>query len=276
MYRAAPGETNRLTILGCYSGPCNPDREFADDSAPLTGEPFVNGAGCTPFGLRRIVCKPVYYVDAYLGDMDDELTDTTSNGGGRVWAGTGNDLVQLFADGRATAYGEGGNDTLNAGSHGGGGFADGGAGHDRVTITGFGPATALGGSGHDWLHFRVERTGSSYQGELAGGAGDDHIWLELPGIATAHGDDGADTIEVDPLDLHHWGSNFKMYGDAGPDILIGGPSSDVMDGGEGRDTILAIGGGADQITCGTGRDEVRADSTDSVAADCETVVVASP
>jgi Ca2+-binding RTX toxin-like protein len=123
------------------------------------------------------------------------------------------------------------------------------------------------------LHFRVGV--STIPAELAGGAGDDHIWLELAGSATAHGDDGADTLEVDPLDLNHWFSNFRMYGDAGPDTLIGGPSTDVMDGGEGRDLVLATGGGADQITCGGGRDVVHADATDSVDADCETVVVAS-
>lgn len=275
VYRAGPGETNRLTLRGCYGRPCSADMEFTDESAPLTGDPFVNSAGCTPFGadLRGLLCRPVEFVDAYLGDRDDEFSNPSSYGGGRVWAGPGNDVVGVFSDHQAEVYGEGGDDTLNAGSHGGGGFADGGLGHDRVTITGFGPATALGGPGHDWLHFRVAT--STTPAELAGGAGDDHIWLELAGSATAHGDDGADTLEVDPLDLQHWFSSFVMYGDAGPDTLIGGPSRDVMDGGEGRDMILATGGGADQITCGGGRDVVHADSTDSVAADCETVAVAS-
>jgi hypothetical protein len=203
--------------------------------------------------------------------MDDELSNTSTNGGGRVWAGSGNDTVQIFSDFTAEAYGEAGNDTLTAGSHGGGGFAEGGTGHDNVTITGWGPATALGGPGNDWLHYRPEH--GTPAADLAGGTGDDHIWLEYSGAASAHGDDGADTVEVDPLDLEHWFSSFKMYGDAGPDILIGGPSSDVMDGGDGRDTILATGGGADQITCGDGRDVVHADSTDSTTADCETVVV---
>jgi hypothetical protein len=272
VYQAAPGETNRLTALGCYSRPCRSDMEFTDESAPLTGDPFVNGAGCTPSGAG-LLCHPVERVDAYLGNMDDEYTNTSSYAGGRVWAGSGNDVVRIYSDQQAEAYGEGGNDTVIAGSHGGGGFADGGTGHDIVTVTGYGPATGLGGPGNDWLHFRPEF--GTAAADLAGGTGDDHIWLEYSARATAHGDDGADTLEVDPLDLSHWFSTFTMYGDAGPDILIGGPSRDVMDGGEGRDTILATGGGADEIACGGGRDVVHADPADSVAADCETVVVAS-
>jgi Ca2+-binding RTX toxin-like protein len=248
--------------------------EFTDESAPLTVDPFGYPAGCAPFGadLRGLVCGPVDYLDAYLGNMDDELSNTSTNSGGRVWAGSGNDTVRIYSDAKAEAYGEGGNDTLTAGSHGGGGLADGGTGHDNITVNGFGP-TALGGPGNDWLHLRPEFPAPA--STLAGGSGDDHIWLEYSAYATAHGDDGADTVEVDPLDLRGWFSSFRMYGDAGPDTLIGGPSSDVMDGGDGRDTILATGGGADQITCGDGRDVVHADATDSVAPDCETVVVVS-
>jgi hypothetical protein len=76
VYRAAPGETNRLNLLGCY-GRCYGEIEFTDESAPLTGDPFVNGAGCTPSGAG-LLCKPVERVDAYLGDLDDELINGSS------------------------------------------------------------------------------------------------------------------------------------------------------------------------------------------------------
>ena len=107
VYRAGPGETNRLTLRGCYGRPCSADMEFTDESAPLTGDPFVNSAGCTPFGadLRGLLCRPVEFVDAYLGDRDDEFSNPSSYGGGRVWAGPGNDVVGVFSDHQAEVYG---------------------------------------------------------------------------------------------------------------------------------------------------------------------------
>ena len=37
VYRAAPGETNRLNLVGCYSR-CFGEIQFTDESAPLTGD----------------------------------------------------------------------------------------------------------------------------------------------------------------------------------------------------------------------------------------------
>src|SRR4051812_30194438 len=71
-FRAAPGETNRLTIRGCYFGGCSSPGEmnFSDAMAPLSGPPLVASAGCTLLGddPRGLLCRPVEYVDAYLGN----------------------------------------------------------------------------------------------------------------------------------------------------------------------------------------------------------------
>jgi Ca2+-binding RTX toxin-like protein len=52
----------------------------------------------------------------------------------------------------------------------------------------------------------------------------------------------------------------------------GGAGRDVIDGGAGRDRIDVVDGGADRVTCGTGRDSVIADSGDRTARDCERMV----
>ena len=65
------------------------------------------------------------------------------------------------------------------------------------------------------------------------------------------------------------GGHDGMYGDAGNDSLTGGRGSDYLDGGAGNDVINARDGRRDKISCGAGRDTVRADKIDIVATDCE-------
>jgi len=55
------------------------------------------------------------------------------------------------------------------------------------------------------------------------------------------------------------------------DVLRGGRRADCLDGLAGDDKLLVSGGGADRVTCGRGRDLVRADGRDRVAGDCERV-----
>jgi N-acetylglucosamine-6-sulfatase len=62
-----------------------------------------------------------------------------------------------------------------------------------------------------------------------------------------------------------------VKGQSGADWIVGGPGSDRLHGGAGPDVIHARDGERDRVTCGLGRDVVRADATDRVAGDCETV-----
>lgn len=98
------------------------------------------------------------------------------------------------------------------------------------------------------------------------------------GDDTLFGGDGADRIDggtgADTLDAG--------YGD---DTITGGPGRDVINGDRtttecsflwckypyGNDTIDAVDGEVDSITCGAGTDTVRADPQDIVAPDCENV-----
>ena len=86
------------------------------------------------------------------------------------------------------------------------------------------------------------------------------------------GGDDADTIRGGD-------GNDRLSGGLDGDRLIGGDGNDLIDGGDGRnsysggagrDVIDAANGSVETINCGSGRDTVRADSTDRVRG-CERV-----
>jgi Ca2+-binding RTX toxin-like protein len=56
----------------------------------------------------------------------------------------------------------------------------------------------------------------------------------------------------------------SFEGGAGRDLLVGGSAPDLLDGGPGGDRIRARDGKRDTITCGGGRDRVRADRKDKL------------
>ncbi len=62
-----------------------------------------------------------------------------------------------------------------------------------------------------------------------------------------------------------------VEGGQGADWIVGGAGRDRLDGGAGPDVVQARDGERDRITCGLGRDEVRADVIDRIAGDCEVV-----
>jgi Ca2+-binding RTX toxin-like protein len=145
------------------------------------------------------------------------------------------------------------------------------------------------------------------------GEGDDVRGVErIVAYASAHlvGTDAAEDLEVfqvnQPSVLSGAGGNDTLKGSDGTDAIDGGAGDDAIDagygddaitGGPGRDTISAdssvgdcgplwckfpfgndtidaVDGERDSISCGAGTDTVRADAIDVVAPDCETVIVA--
>jgi len=108
--------------------------------------------------------------------------------------------------------------------------------------------------------------------------------LNLTGLG---GDDdlaGGDRTDV----IDGGGGNDTLSGGSGDDVITGGAGADSIDSdhpplcargmtitsclpGTGNDTIHAVDGEIDTITCGMGTDTVNADAADVVAADCETV-----
>jgi Ca2+-binding RTX toxin-like protein len=62
-----------------------------------------------------------------------------------------------------------------------------------------------------------------------------------------------------------------LFGDAEDNYLYGDKGADKLSGREGDDVIEARDASTDQIGCGTGSDQVFANQSDVVSADCETV-----
>ncbi|HET6509600.1 MAG TPA: hypothetical protein VFG42_22575 [Baekduia sp.] len=120
------------------------------------------------------------------------------------------------------------------------------------------------------------------------------------------GDDVASASEVgNRAELFGKGGNDQLKGTDRDDVIDGGPGDDTITGGYGNDTIVggpgrdtimgdrdsrcnelhcdispgsandtidAVDGEVDTISCGPGNDTVKADAIDVVAADCETVI----
>jgi hypothetical protein len=78
-------------------------------------------------------------------------------------------------------------------------------------------------------------------------------------VGTPHNDVLRGTAAADVINGK--GGNDTISGLAGNDRLIGGPGNDTIRGGP----------GADAISCGPGKDTVYADTSDTIAGDCESV-----
>ena len=184
-------------------------------------------------------------------------------------------------NGRVLAYGQSGNDLLDASAlatiaarlEGGKGhdIIFGGAGDDLIVGDPDG-AEGDGAEGNDWIHGGagndtiigdrfVNGSGDGAEGgadTIFGGDGDDFI---LPGRSSDWVDGGAgDDIIIDDPDGAE-GGNDTLIGGEGNDILSGGGGNDSLVGGDGRDLLLG-GEGADTLNGGVGEDLLVADRTD--------------
>ena len=173
--------------------------------------------------------------------------------GDRLVGAAGNDRLSGL-DGEDCIYGQGGNDSATGDR--GRDFVSGGSGKDRL-FGDSGRDDVRGGSGADHLR------GSSGLDRLSGGVGNDRM-------------DGGSNEDR----MFGGAGNDRMRGGAGSDSIEGGSGKDHIDvgtgrnvalGGSGDDRILAANSRRDRISCGKGDDSVRADATDRVSRNCETV-----
>jgi hypothetical protein len=107
---------------------------------------------------------------------------------------------------------------------------------------------------------------------LDGGSGDDAVYGES-GRDQLVGSTGADRLSGSSGNDRLSGSsgNDRLVGSSGEDKLTGGPGRDKLSGGPSGDEIAARDGSRDQVICGSGRDSVSADRSDTVSRDCERV-----
>lgn len=236
------------------------------------------------------------------GSGDDRLNG--GEGDDVLVGGDGSDDLQGKA-GRDRLYGGAGDDLLHPDGHEGASadVVDGGPGVDAIdddyssrfsdvdpplSITLAGAADdGRPGEGDNLVN--VEKIEVNVAGRYVGGAGADEFRIaQITGrvvlIGAGGGDrlrgaDGPDRLEGGPGDD-------ALDAGFGDDAIIGGPGRDTISGdlagGDcgpfwckepyGNDTIEAVDGEVDSVSCGAGTDVVRADAADVVAPDCETVV----
>jgi hypothetical protein len=259
-FRAAPGEINDLKVTQ--------EHQFFftfEDVAFM-----IAGKGCSAVAFTSVQCTSTKNgVEVYLKDGDDKAHWAIS-GYTKMWGGGGNDDIGADSYTAFTEiYGEGGNDRVSSGGEGNQ-IADGGPGADTVLCCGaFNHGTALGGSGDDLIKYSYQGAGSA---NIDAGTGDDTVTARPPTEpSTATGGDGDDIIVVDgTVQPPSTGAPFELAGGDGDDTIVGGPETDAIDAGPGRDYVDVRGGGVDTVECGEGMDIVRFDASDTIAPDCET------
>lgn len=174
-----------------------------------------------------------------------------SNFYANIFAGDGDDQIDVITLNNGYIYGEGGNDTINASW--GAERIEGGLGDD-VIFANRGNDTVYGGDGADEIH------GGLNDDYLAGDNGDDLIYgdegndriLGGSGNDTLYGGLGNDTI-------YGHADNDTIYGDGGRDIINAGDGDDVVNGGDWHDLIYG-GNGDDVLNGDAGNDELRGDA----------------
>lgn len=235
------------------------------------------------------------------GPGNDKLSGLT--GDDALDGGDGNDTLQGDA-GADVLHGGNGDDTLASDpmEHDAPDVIDGGPGRDSITDWMRGdPATEQ----------LVTVTQDGVADDGFPGEGDNVTNMELVEsygslrYVGTDGDDIASASEVgNRAELTGKGGNDQLKGSDSDDAIDGGPGADTLTGGYGNDTIVggpgpdkiagdrdgrcnelhcdlspgsssdtidALDGEADTVSCGPGQDSVKADAQDTVAPDCETV-----
>jgi len=246
------------------SGPAAADVTLLEAGSPFRAQLWDQGeelqalAGCVA-GVP-VTCEGPTGYDIVLGGGNDRYRGFSEILAMTVSGGTGNDTITSLGRDNDVQAGDG-EDTVAVN---GSGQAAGGAGNDRLYAAElvFGLS---GGPGNDLL---VSETRPFSQITLTGGAGNDELVARrgTGDIEAGSGDDVA-------VFKNAWSAN---GGDGNDWIVSEGASDDGADagpstisGGAGNDTIGAINGQSDTVTCGPGRDTVYAEPEDDVAKSCE-------
>ncbi|MCR4880469.1 MAG: hypothetical protein K6A44_00750 [bacterium] len=257
-YKEIYGGTGNDTIysLGAYTaGSFNAEAS----KAYLGGDKYFRNHLYGGDGNDTIIAN-AYNEIVYAGDGNDTIYSYkdaydsyyNSNSSAQIYAGNGNDKIYLYGDAVQTgvyrvveAYGEDGDDIIDARGSSSNNDIDGGNGND-IIYAGSGGDSITGGYGDDVIY---------------GGDGDDDIYGGdgLGDSDIIYGGKGNDTLSA-------LGSS-KIYGGEDNDTIIMttgyrlAPSNLYVDGGDGNDTYIL---GMNQATSGRGNDTIVASKGNDV------------
>jgi Ca2+-binding RTX toxin-like protein len=253
-----PGEEHDISLGVDYD---TGRYEVFDDSATLSGaqacsydssEVRVHCDGTPTVSIVRVTTGSMD--DSVLIDLDAGETTVISTGGGddfvkgveahdQIDGGSEDDVID-GSDGNDTISGGAGDDVLDGSS--GDDALMGGADHDALTGD-TGTDFLSGGLGSDTVDYAANKTGVTV--DLDGNADD--------GVPGEH-----DNVRPDIENIQ---------GGYGPDVLTGSDDENILNGGDGNDTISSRDAVADRVACGKGADSVSADNVDEVEDKCEQV-----
>ena len=252
IYAAAPGEANDLTLGGDASTATGSTYYVPSTTVTFhdAGATITAGAGCVVEGdhvARCTLSAEERRTLVELGDGDDRARVDTQPGRVGLDGGDGADALDGGAHriGVLGLTGGAGDDRLLASVSGSG--LDGGDGSDLL-VGGPGRDGLDGGAGDDTIEGGPGRDSLSYDNRDAG------VWVDLA-LGT-----GGEPGERDLL-----GGVEEVNGsDSGPDVLLGGPAGETLNGHQGHDVIdgragddrLDGGAGRDTLTGGAGRDSL--------------------
>jgi Ca2+-binding RTX toxin-like protein len=231
------------------------DIDLVDFSA-VTGNIFKNTTS-NNFNFDGVSARVVGFERFLLGSGNDQVFLGTATQSATLDGGVGNDVI-VSGSGDDSLFGGTGNDVLN-GTEGNdtldGGIGDdvlsddggndsffGGVGNDELTHGDFGgaaaDATLDGGEGDDTLDGGAGNDWASYAN--AGGA----VTVDLS-AGTSSGADGSDDLK----------GIENVLGGIGNDSILGDGLTNVLDGGNGDDTVLSFVGD-DSVVGGDGSDSL--------------------
>ena len=285
LYRAAPGERNRVHITLGRNGVTIADRGVRRIAAERRRHPL-----CHRRGPRRFFCKSVYYVEARLGDRADSVSFSPSRAGAAPRTTNPLSLAEPdFSDneGAPTAttfiYGGPGNDNITGSSDSdwlapgpGADRVRGRGGGDFVYVTPDGRRDSLRGDGGiDSVSWSGRRPVTVDVGAGTGG-GD-----AIRGFERVHGTSGNDTLTGSerPDALYGEGGSDTIDGRGGNDLIVadspfGRAVANRLSGGDGDDVIDASGlplAPTTTVNCGAGEDRETGEADTLLDASCESV-----
>ena len=211
----------------------NGDGASVKDEGP--GATLTPGPGCTASAPAQLSCSTPTSINADLGDGNDSLV-------AYAWVpmsvkgGPGDDAI----------YGSGGKDNM-----------DGGDGNDLIG-GGFGGDNLKGGPGNDTVDYSyyTSPVNVSLDGVANDGMANErsNVGLDIENITGGKGDD-------------------TLSGNGAANVIDGAPGQDVLRGQGGDDVFHARDGQVDNVTCGSGRDQVIADDADVLGSDCDSSLI---